>query len=252
MSIASTDIVVYASANMPEDDSTTSGGAIDTATRVIFTDISSTDNVEIFSSASGDTSKAIVVTGRLASGAIDTDTITTDGSDGTTVVGGTKQFERILKIVLPAHSGTITIRKDGDTGSDFIVEAETGVTTVRRPFYAAAAAAEASGAADKDLYEKVFIKNNHGTLSLLGAQVEATSDPSGLLGFALAASVNDTATVANRLASPGLTFNDTAKSVPGTDLAAGAAIGTWLSLDLNDGTAAAKTTYTLTVTGTST
>ena len=35
MSVSASDIVVYGSANMPEDDSSTSGGAIDTATKVI-------------------------------------------------------------------------------------------------------------------------------------------------------------------------------------------------------------------------
>ena len=39
MSVSSSDIIVLGSANMPENDSSTSGGAIDTATKIIFTDI---------------------------------------------------------------------------------------------------------------------------------------------------------------------------------------------------------------------
>ena len=61
MSVSASDIVVYGSANMPEDDSSTSGGAIDTATKVIFTDISATDSVECVSDNAGDTTQTITI-----------------------------------------------------------------------------------------------------------------------------------------------------------------------------------------------
>ena len=43
MPIVASDLVAYAAANMPEDESSTVGGAIDTDNRVVFTDIAATD-----------------------------------------------------------------------------------------------------------------------------------------------------------------------------------------------------------------
>ena len=51
MAIVAADIIAYGSASMPDDDTPTGiGGAIDTAVKVVFTDISATDTVEILSS----------------------------------------------------------------------------------------------------------------------------------------------------------------------------------------------------------
>ena len=48
MPIVAADIIAYGSASMPDDDTPTGiGGAIDTAVKVVFTDISATDTVEI-------------------------------------------------------------------------------------------------------------------------------------------------------------------------------------------------------------
>jgi len=250
MSVVSGDIVVYGSANMPEADGTTSGGAIDSSVKIIFTDISATDEVEILSDAGGDTTQTVTVYGRDAGGSIvsETETLT-----GTTPVA---TFERILKITCSSTShGTITIRKESDDVT--IATMENGIDAVRRPFYNASAEA-ASGSA-KVFYEKVFVQNDHASLSLLSATITASADPSALLAFDLEGSVNDTNSTANRLTAPAggdmlgsPTWDDASKAVPGTDLAAAAKIGVWLRLSLAAGQAAAKTTYTLTVAGSST
>ena len=39
MSVVASDIVVYASQNMPQDDLSTAGGAINSGIRLVFTDI---------------------------------------------------------------------------------------------------------------------------------------------------------------------------------------------------------------------
>jgi hypothetical protein len=253
MSVTSSDIVVYGSANMPEADGTTSGGAIDTSVKIIFTDISATDEVEILSDAGGDTSQTVTVYGRDAGGSIvsETETLT-----GTTPVATAQAFERILKITCSSAShGTITIRKESDDVT--IATMENGIDAVRRPFYDATA--EASGGSAKVFYEKVFVQNDHATLSLLSATITASADPSGLLAFDLEDAVNDSNSTSNRLTSPAggdmlgsPTWDDAEKAVPGTDLAAAGEIGVWLRLSLAAGQAAAKTTYTLTVAGSST
>ncbi len=67
----------------------------------------------------------------------------------------------------------------------------------------------------------------------------------------LAASKGDSATSTNRLTAPAVgdtldpdTFDDNSKAVPGTNLAAGEAIGVWFRLALNAAEAPIKSTYT--------
>ena len=252
MSVTSSDIIVYGSANMPEADGTTSGGAIDLTTKIIFTDIVVTDTVDIYGEA-GD-GETVTVWGRDAAGSIVSEQETLDGTNPQTTV---QTFERILKVVVSdATHGTINIERS--TGSTAIATIETGFDELRRPFYGAAAEA-ASGSAI-DLYEKIFIKNTHGSLALLDMQIDETADPgtSDIL-FDLEDAVDDNNEIVDRKdtvpAGMAGSFTSSAKLLTTAgqdDLAAGEAIGVWLKLPLAAGQAAAKTTYTLTVTGSST
>jgi len=253
MAIASTDIVFYASASMPEDNSTTSGGAIDTTAIVVFdsSTLANTleDTVEILSSNAGDTTQTVTIYGRAASGSLVSEPLSLNG---VTVVNGATTFERIMKIVVSAsHAGTITIRKASDNTT--IATLATGILSIRRLFYGAAA--DASGGSSRDFYEKVFAKNIHGTLSLLSAQVQENADPSALITFNIDNSVNASTSVASRLntapSSQVGSFDGSAKNVPTTDLAAGDAQGIWVKMTLPAGQAPTKSTYVIRVTGTS-
>ncbi len=67
------------------------------------------DDLEVLSDDAGDTTQTLIVTGRLATGAIDTEVFVLNG---TTVVTGSKTFERVFKAVLSATTaGTITFRR---------------------------------------------------------------------------------------------------------------------------------------------
>lgn len=253
MSVTASDLVIYGSASMPENDVDSAGGAIATTTRVI-PDSASLMNapgglIEMVSDNLADTMN-VTITGRNAAGSIVSET---KALNGTTVVDFTTTFERIYKIVLAsAAGGTVTVRQDG--GGTTIVAIEAGVTTIRRPFYGVGA--DAAGGSQRIYYEKVFLKNNHATLSLLSAQISESADPESQVEFALEDAVDDTESVADRTTAPvGITgdgFSGTAKNVPGTDLAAGSAIGVWLKLTLPAGDAATKSTYTLGVSGSTT
>jgi len=253
MSIASTDIIIYGSANMPEADGSTTGGAIDTGVRLVFSDISANDTVEVLSSNVGDTTQTVTVTGRNVAGSIVSDVLSLNG---TTVVNGVVSFERILKIVINAsHAGTITLRKASDNVT--IATIESGVLTIRRAFYNVAA--DASGGSTRTYYEKCFVKNTHGSLSLLNCTIVEGSDGTEGVGadvtFDLEDAVNDNNSSVSRTTAPtGMlgTFTDSSKTCPGNDLAAGSAIGVWLKLSLPAGTAAQNTTFTLTTNGSST
>lgn len=124
---------------------------------------------------------------------------------------------------------------------------------IRRPFYNVAA--DVGGGSARTFYEKVFVKNNHATLALTGATIAEQADPSGKIAFALEASLDGTDTGDNRVSAPdaGYTFNSTTKNVANSQsLSPGSAQGMWLQLSLAAGDAAAKSTWTPRVSGTTT
>jgi hypothetical protein len=55
MSIVATELIVYASANIPDVDTGTNGGAIDTKRRFVFTQMAANDTVEVISTSASDT-----------------------------------------------------------------------------------------------------------------------------------------------------------------------------------------------------
>jgi hypothetical protein len=158
------DIAIYGSANMPENDTSTSGGTIDYTTTILQTDMSDVggyDKLNVVSSSPLDTTQIVTITGRSSSGRIITDTYSLDGN---TPVLGTKNFERILKIEVDnTYSGTLTITDNsgGQTLTTMYgtIDAPYGTanTTKRRTFYNAIA--NRIGTSDKYLYEKIFISN---------------------------------------------------------------------------------------------
>lgn len=251
MSVASTDIKIYGAANIAETNGVTQGGAIDTSVRYVFNDatlITNNDTFNVVSSDGGDTTQTVTITGRNAGGSIVTEDFALNGA---TPVTGATTFAKIMKIVCDAaHTGTITVTEN--SGSQTLLTMESGVLEVRIPFYNVAA--DVGGGSSRDFYEKVFIKNTNGTDSLLGMTVSEQADPSSNITFDLEDAIDDTNSTASRLntAPTGMlgSFDSSSKSLPGTDLAAGEAIGVWLKLTLAAGAAAADSTYTLRTSGT--
>jgi hypothetical protein len=120
------------------------------------------------------------------------------------------------------------------------------ITTIRRPFYGAAA--DPTGGVTRKYYEKLFAKNGHATLALLAAQVKEGSDPSTIVAFGVASTLDDSGTNGggnNRQVAPGgITFDSADKNMANSaTLTAGAAQGVWLELTLAVALAATKTTY---------
>jgi hypothetical protein len=247
--ITSTDLLCFASANMPDSDSGTNGGAIDLDRRVDFTQLAANDDLEVVSSSSSDTQNC-TIEARNAAGQVVSETKALTGTSAA-VFSNLGVVERVLKVELASDAvGTVTVRRS------------VGGATVRtipvgeRGFMALFRKCASDPAAQKDYFTKVFLKNNHGTLSLLGAQVKQSADPEARITHLLANAVNDSATATNRVTAPAAgdtqdpdTFDDTDKSVPGTDLAAGAAIGVWLRLRLPAADPPHRSTYDLEITG---
>ena len=245
MSIIAGELICYQSANMPEDDATTSGGAINTAGKVDLTDLTANDRVSVQSD--GADTRTVTITGRLASGAIDSEALVLNG---VTWVDGAKTFERILKVVTTSSgTRTVTVAKYAAAAhTPTLCTIETNFTSVRRLFYDAAS--EASGTTR---YEKIFWKNTNASLTLNTAILKLTADPATKLTTAVALAKDDSVSVANRKTQPaGLTWVDdnVSMAVPGNTLEAASAIGLWLCLTLGASDPAFKNTFTTQLSGT--
>ena len=101
MSVLPSDIVVYGSANMPEADGATTGGAVDFTRRIAFYDISPAGNIDVVSSSASDAATKIVYAGRDSTGAIQNQTLTLNGQSWVT---GSQPIERLLYAALSGAS----------------------------------------------------------------------------------------------------------------------------------------------------
>lgn len=94
MTVSQNELFFYGSANMPEDEVSTVGGAVDTSKLVFFSDISPNGLMDYVSSSASDTAATIALTGLDATGVSQTETKTING---TTLVNGAQTFERLMK-----------------------------------------------------------------------------------------------------------------------------------------------------------
>ena len=245
MPIASTDLKAYCAASMPQDDTSTSGGAIDTTTLVEFTDLAANDDIEAVSDNAGDTMN-LTITARSTAGGIVSETKALNGT--TAVIFSTiGVVERFMKCLLASSAtGTITIRRS--VGGATIATLSPGKLATRRFFY------DSSSESGQTIrYEKMHFKNEHGSLTLNNAKVKLTADPGTSIRVGCATSKGDSATVANRKTAPGgVTFVDDGveQSIQTGALAAGENIGVWVEMTRAADAAAIKNTFTVQLLGT--
>lgn len=105
----------YASASMPQDNTTISGGVIDRSVSIDFSDLSATGGLQVVSSDSGD-SVSLTIYGRLANGVINSESVSLNGT--TPAPTAETAWERIMKAV-----------KSDVTVGDVAVEQVTAVAT---------------------------------------------------------------------------------------------------------------------------
>jgi len=100
MSVLPSDIVAYGSANMPEADSVTIGGAVDFTKKVAWYDLSANDTINAVSSSASDTATKLQVLARDATGVVVTSSAATlTGQTPITNVGSLGTVERLLAAV---------------------------------------------------------------------------------------------------------------------------------------------------------
>lgn len=263
MAVTAADLILYNSANTPEDDSSTAGGAWNNLSKVLNTDIqditlNDTGLLEVVSDDAGDTVQTLTITGRSTAGSVVTEDFSLNGTSPQT---GSQVFERVLKCNLDQFTtGTITISSVESSSGLGTMEGSTdapgssGVTELRRPFYAWTA--NASGGATKVGYEKVFLGNTNTTTALLSATVTLTGDATSYTGidFKTSDAVDESESVANRVTEPSNTsgnWDNFEKPVPGIDLQPGGRIGLWIRNTLPAGTNPGNSNITFQIDGTS-
>jgi hypothetical protein len=110
MSVTPNQVIIYGSADMPEADGVTVGGAISFANRVAFYDLPSAMALDVVSSSASDTAVKIQVTGRDSTGTVQTPAAVT--LTGTTVIASTfggQTFQRLLAGVISGGAiGSLT------------------------------------------------------------------------------------------------------------------------------------------------
>lgn len=159
MSVLQSDIVFYGSANMPDADGATTGGAVSTAKLINFNDITPSGLMDYYSSSASDTATVVTLTGRDGTGAIVTEGKT---NTGTTVVNGTQTFERLLKGVL---TGTTSV-------GDIAAVSHTAVVT---------GTAQAGAAATSSNSASITLQSGQGASCAAGMIIRFTNNtPSGV------------------------------------------------------------------------
>jgi hypothetical protein len=181
MSVIDADLVAYCAADMPEDDVSAVGGAVDLARILVFVQMTVNGYLDVVSDDAGDTDQVYTVTGYDGSGSLVSEDF---DIAGLSTVNGAQTFERITKIVKKSGSalaGTLTWTRH--TGGSTIVKMESAadaaagdeVTAVRTIYYGAAS----DPSVGKVMFEKFFFRNNNGATTLTQAMIrlmDAMSD----------------------------------------------------------------------------
>jgi hypothetical protein len=115
VSVHADEINLYGSANMPEADSVTVGGAVDLTKSIFFSDMAANGLIDFLSSSASDTAVKIQVAGRDGSGIIQTPAAVT--LTGTTKVAGTQTFNRLLYGVITGATANGPLANPGGTAA---------------------------------------------------------------------------------------------------------------------------------------
>ena len=245
MSVNTSDLVVYTASNMPEDNTSLTGGAINSGIRASFDDPSSDTKIVVYSSQAADTTQILSLTGRNPAGLVITESLLLSG---TSHISSVYTYDRVLKTYLDtAAVGNVSV---SGSGVNKIATIPVGESGFRRPFYDATALA----ATAKTYYEKVFVQNRNSSSALNNAKVLEVND--GLytkIAFALEDTKKADQTISNREAVPtGITggFGAGPSGIVDNKLTTGDYQGVWLKLSMDAGEAATNSFFEVQISGT--
>jgi hypothetical protein len=163
MSVLKSQLRLYGSANMPDVDGTTTGGAPNFANKVVFQDITPTGTVDYVSSSASDTAATLQSFGRDSTGVIQNETKTLTGI---TKVAGAQSYERLLKGLA---AGTAAV-------GDIAILSHTAIVSAHT--------AQSATAATSSVDAAITLQSGDGALSAAGDIIRITNNvPSGVQYF---------------------------------------------------------------------
>lgn len=246
MSVINTQLVVYVSSGMPENDTSMVGGVIDSGVRASYDDPSSPNQIIIYSTSGEDTSQTFNLTGRTAAGTLVSESMSLNGN---VQVTSAYTYERILKAYLDTIAvGVVTV---SGNSVNTITDIPVGESGFRRPFYDVLSNIDEA----RIYYEKVFVKNNNIVNTLADATLIEVPN-TGLaakIDFGIEDTKQAAQTTANRLAVPtGVTggYGNGPSGIVNDELLAQDYQGVWLKLSLDAGETAINSFYEVQISGT--
>lgn len=257
MSIAATDLIARSCANIIDittpatDESLAVGGAIDLVTYLnVVNELGADAAIEIISDNAGDTTQTILIQVWKSAGFYQqSNTITFNGTTAVAVTfpsGGNVIHNVIRANIAGTLSGNGTVRGTG-AGTTLATFDNLGTANpfTRRMFERASS--PISGTITR--YDKMFWKNNHGTLTAITPVYRLTADPTVIIRQGIHTSKNDSTTTTNRQTTPGgITFVDDNIDQTGSDLAAADKQGVWIEQTATAGAGPFLSSFTTQIT----
>ncbi len=273
--VAAADLIAYQALNggagpgteVEDDTAGTVGGAIDPDIRIIFVDLASDDDLQASLGDVADETLYLKIKARNSSGVLLSETKILTGGSTTPVEFDTLgvvhsiQSARLYTdagATTPATS-TGTVDVETQPGATLVAQIPAGESGFTRLFKESA-----SEASPVDRFEKIFLKNDHGSLALLAAIITENADPSSKVTFCVEDAVDDSnTTTAGRKNAPTAATMGNANSYVNTNIALlgaldnitkgeigwGEAIGVWLQQSLLADDGALEEPYTVDLDG---
>lgn len=227
MSISAANLTAWNTVNVPQNDTSTVGGAIDSASPLVaWQGDPGGFSVRVSGGTGLDTGVNVTVKARSQNtGKIDTDTKAVGPSPIS--LNGLNAPERILSVSFSAATDgdPITIAKDATPFTVYI--SLNPITATSRRWSRVFPNAYSDAVVTTTRYDKTFWLNAD-ALTALGPTYRLSADPAAIIQQGIHTSKNDTVTIANRLAVPGgITFVDDNIDQVGSDLATSDVQGVW-------------------------
>lgn len=251
MSIVAADLAARACANFAvENDTSTAGGAMTTSTGYdIVSDAGGgAQGYEVLSSAPADNTQNVITRMWLDVGTLSQSSVLLNGTTAVSV-GGINATRVVHLDIDAAYTGTITLRVKPAGATIATLTLGPGIyteTAVTRMFIFAF-----STVAGITRYDKMFWVNSNATLTAISPVYRLTADPQTRIRQGVSVSVNDSATIANRVTAPGgITFVDDNIDQTGGDLPSASKQGVWIEFasTANDPNAPFASSFTTQIT----
>lgn len=225
MSISAANLLPFNATNNPQNDTSTAGGGrMNTSQPSAWQADPASDTLAIISDQAGDTTQTVTTVARKDTGVVLSEAQTLNGVTQvlyTTLTG----ILRILSVTVSGITlGTVDVRKSTAAFTPFVRLNASGNSLFWTRLFGGASS---DASVPLVRYDKMCWYNADALLAI-SPTFRLTSDPAAIIRQGIHTSINDVATIANRLTTPGgITFVDDNIDQVGPDLSTGSFQGVW-------------------------